>query len=192
MNEYEFYDLKKHDCPTWVEEIFYKGLEDIAQSDYQLKYNYTIKELKLDKMASFIIIVDPYKKDLICFSGLQIDSWPYEIGRISSRHYFNKKYTPKYLRKRLNWNICAVEQIKAGLEQGIDRFFFSTELMHERMFRLQCVNSTKAINTILPDVKLIPLDGLYDTTGKRKHWQKIGQIIISNKWWDFPLEKKEE
>jgi len=183
------YDLKQ-DHPKWVNDIFLSELDLISKSDYQLKYNYTLKELKLDKMLSLNVIVDEVENDLICFSGVQINSWPYNIARLSSRHYFNKKYASTYLRKRVNWTMCVTEQIKTAIDNGIEQMFFSTELMSEKMFILQCKNSTKAINTILPNVKLIPLDGLYDTTGKRKHWQKIGQLVLNDNPWLFPLERK--
>lgn len=190
MNEYEFYDLKTDNYPSWAEEAFYKGLKEISQSDYQLKYNYTVKELNLNKMASFTVIVDPVKKELICFSGLQINTWPHKIARVSSRHYMSKKYARHYLRKRLNWKICVIEQIKVAYGIGIDQLFFSTELMNEEIFKLQCKNSTLALNTVFPELRIIPLDGLYDTTNKGIHWQKIGQLIINDNIWDFPLERK--
>ena len=186
MNNYEFYELKK-DHPHWVNTAFHNSLADIANSNHQLKNNYSLKELKLDKMASFIVVVNPDEKDVICFSGLQINSWEYPIARISSRHWFSDKYTSKYLRKRINWKVCVVEQIKVAIEQGHNKMFFSTELsVLNKIFDLQCSRSTTAINTIIPNVKIVPLDNHYDTTGKPS-WQRIGQVIIDNKGWDFPL-----
>jgi len=188
MEKLEVYDLKNPNCPTWVKNKFYGELEKIKQSNYSLKNNY-IKYLKLDKMLSFNIIVNDKDRDIICFSGLQINSWPYDIARVSARHYMNKNYATRFLRKRLNWKICVIEQIKKAKEHGIDKIFFSTELMNEKIFKLQCKNSTLAINTIFPEVKIIPLNGLYDTTNN-KDWQKIGQLIINDNIWDFPLERK--
>lgn len=184
---YEFYDLKKNNYPAWVKTAFQNSLADIANSTHQLKNNYLSKELKLNKMASFIAVVNPIEKDLICFSGLQINSWKYPISRISSRHWFSDKYASKYLRKQINWKICVVEQIKVAIEQGYDKMFFSTELsVLDKIFDKQCSRSTTSINTIIPNVKIVPLKNYYDTTGKPS-WQRIGQVIIDNKSWDFPL-----
>ena len=188
MDDLITFDLKQQH-PKWVEDAFLKSLDDIQNSNHSLKKNYTGKELKLDKMASFNVVLDEKQKDVICFSGLQIDSWKYPIARVSSRHFFSDKYTSKFLRKRINWKICVVEQIKTGLSLGYDKLFFSTELMDDRMFKLQCSNSTKAINTILPNVEILCLPDNYDTTG-RPSWQRIGQIIVDNKHWIFPLEKR--
>ena len=189
MSDYTFYDLKK-DHPAWVNTAFQKSLIDIANSNHQLKNNYSLKELKLDKMASFIVVATPDEKDIICFSGLQTHSWDYSIARISSRHWFSSKYTATYLRKRINWKVCVTEQIKVAIEQGYNKMFFSTELLTlHKVFDLQCSRSTTAINTIIPNVKIIPLADYYDTTGKPS-WQRIGQLIIDNKHWDFPLTKR--
>lgn len=189
MNELVCYDIKKP-CPSWVLEAFEECLCYIQTSSHHLKNNYTTKELKLEKMCSFTVVVNQDHKDVVCFSGLQINSWKYNIARISSRHFFSDKYASKYLRKRINWKMCVVDQIKTGIKLGYNKMFFSTELMHNRMFNLQCYNSTKAINTILPNIKILPLKDYYDTTGKPS-WQRIGKIVIDNIDWQFPLEKRE-
>ena len=185
----EVYDLKQ-DYPTWVHNALLDLLRQIRTSNHALKNNYTSHNLKLDSMLSFIVVVNPIDKDVICFSGLQIDSWKYPIARVSSRHWFADKYTSKYLRKRINWKVCVVEQIKVAIEQGYDKMFFSTELsVLNNLFDLQCARSTTAINTVIPNVKIVPLDGWYDVSDHNS-WQRVGQLIINNKNWDFPLTKR--
>jgi hypothetical protein len=185
----EVYDLKQ-DYPTWVHNALLDLLRQIRTSNHALKNNYTSHNLKLDSMLSCIVVVNPIDKDVICFSGLQIDSWKYPIARVSSRHWFADKYSSKYLRKRINWKMCVAEQIKVATDQGYDKMFFSTELSAlDRIFDLQCSRATTAVNTVIPTVKIVPLDGWYDVSDHNS-WQRVGQLIINNKNWDFPLTKR--
>ena len=185
----EVYDLKQ-DYPTWVHNALLDLLRQIRTSNHALKNNYTSHNLKLDSMLSFIVVVNPIDKDVICFSGLQIDSWKYPIARVSSRHWFADKYSSKYLRKRINWKMCVAEQIKVATDQGYDKMFFSTELSAlDRIFDLQCSHATTAVNIVIPTVKIVPLDGWYDVSDHNS-WQRVGQLIINNKNWDFPLTKR--
>ena len=186
----KLFDLMK-EVPTWVHDKFYETLDDLAQSDKLLAKNYTRDRIKLHKMLTFDVLTDMDKRDIICFGGLQINSWPdFNMGRVSSRHYFSPRY--KYIhRHHYNWEYCVVNQIQAGLAEGIDRFFFSTE--HEafhKVFDRACVNATRALNKKIPNVVVKPCEGYYNVTPLSESWQRVGQIIIDNKEWDIELEKK--
>ena len=183
------YDLKQ-EHPTWVKTAFFNSLNDIANSNHALKNNYkSLRALKFNDMISFIVVIDPVDKDIICFGGVQ--AFINNTARINSRHYFSDKYTKKYYLKHLNWKICVPPQIQKSIHAGYTELFFSTEaelFKNNRWWIRQCYNATKSIN--LPNIKIIPLDGFYDVTG-HKSWQRVGQVIINNISWETKLIKKD-
>jgi hypothetical protein len=168
----QVYDIKG-ECPQIIKDIFYDELEYIANSNLQLKENYSITRLKLDSMISFDVLIDN-EMDLVCFGGLQkIND---EIARVSSRHYVSQKYikTWKQDRFRPNWQYLVPKQIKRAYELGYKGLFWSAHIYKKKfLFDLTCRNAEK-----YTDVMFTPLPGLYNVFNTAQRVCQIGDYDL--------------
>lgn len=106
--------------PQWL-------LDNIAKSDDKLKANYTLKQLKLDQMLCFCLLLDDNK--IVAFSGLQ--RWKDKTARVNSRCYITpeyRQYSIRGQRVRYPWKYLAPYQIKVAEQIGYKKLFWSTEL----------------------------------------------------------------
>lgn len=169
----QVYDIKGK-CPQIIKDVFYDELEHIANSDLQLKENYSIAKLKLDSMISFDVLIDN-EMDLVCFGGLQkIND---EIARVSSRHYVSQKYikTWKQDRFRPNWQYLVPKQIKHAYELGYKGLFWSAHIYKKKsLFDLTCKNAEEFTN-----IKFTPLPGLYNIYGVGQRVCQIGDYKLN-------------
>ena len=169
----EVYDILAKDCPHKVKEIFYEELLEIStlERNLSLEKNYTLKNLKLDLMITFDVLLD--KENLVCFGGLQ--KITDEIARVSSRHYVSPKYVKGFNRGknrfRPNWQYIVPKQIKTAEDLNYKGLFWSAHIYKsEYLFNLTCKNAM-----LYSDYEFVPFDGEYSIYNTP---QRVCQIIL--------------
>jgi hypothetical protein len=173
--DFKHYDIKTK-TPSLIMNILNHELENISKSSHTLKNNYTIDNLKLDRMLTFDILVDMQKLKIICMSGLQ--RFADNLARVSSRYYFSPEYSEKWIRGnkrfRPNWEYLVPHQITVARENNITGLFWSIEnCKSDKSFKLIADNSIPFLKKVNCSSK--PLDGkymLYETK------QKVCQIVL--------------
>jgi len=179
----EVFNILSKDCPYKVKEIFYEELLEISTSERRLSLekNYTLKNLKLDLMITFDVLLD--KENLVCFGGLQ--KITDEIARVSSRHYVSPKYVKGFNRGknrfRPNWQYIVPKQIKTAEDLNYKGLFWSAHIYKsEYLFNLTCKNAKPYISPY----EWVPLDGEYSIYNTS---QRVCQIILP-KYKEFRFE----
>tara|TARA_B100000780_G_C21069119_1_gene430103 strand:+ start:424 stop:912 length:489 start_codon:yes stop_codon:yes gene_type:complete len=153
--------------PQWL-------LDDIQKGNDKLKNNYTLKNLRLQDMLTFNLVM--YEDDIVAFSGLQ--NWYDGTARVNSRYYVTPKYRQYSLREkrvRYLWKYLMPYQIKVAEEIGFKKLFWSTELYRRRGKTMEL--------TIQQAKKHLPkgwyfnrLEGLYQIKNAK---QEVCQILKS-------------